>query len=74
MPLSSALPGLETQIHAALKKAHASKNAESATRQFAQDLARAIHVYTLQATVNAGQAVVVAGPSAGATVSPGTLS
>jgi hypothetical protein len=73
MPLSSALPSLETQIFTAMKKAQASNNPESATRQLARELAQAIHAYTLQATVNPGQAVATSA-GAGSTVSPGTLS
>ena len=77
MPLSSAVPGLEAQIFAALKKAQLSKNPESATQTLAKDLARAIHLYALQTTVNPGQVVVAAsaaGPVTGATTSPGTVS
>jgi hypothetical protein len=77
MPLSAAQPALEAQILAAFKKAQLSKNPESATQALAKDLARAIHLYALQATINPGQAVVVgtpAGPGAGSTTSPGTVS
>jgi hypothetical protein len=83
MPLSSAQPGLEAQIFAALKKAQLSKDPQSATQTLAKDLARAIHLYALQAQVNPGQVVITppgvvilgasaAGPVTGATAAPGT--
>jgi len=77
MPLSSAQPGLEAQIFAALKKAQLSKNPESATQTLAKDLARAIHLYALQAQVNPGQVVItplVPSPLVGSTTTPGTVS
>ena len=77
MPLSTARAGLEIQILAALKKAQASKNPETARQQLARDLAQAIYVFTSQAVVNPGQVVTAAtptGPAVGSTTSPGTLS
>ena len=77
MPLSSAQPGLEAQIFAAFKKAQLSKNPESATQALAKDLARAIHLYALQAQTNPGQVVViplVPSPLIGTTTTPGTVS
>jgi len=77
MPLSAAKPGLEAQIFAALKKAQLSKDPQSATQTLAKDLALAIHVYALQATVNPGQVVVTAfapSPLPGTTTTPGTVS
>jgi hypothetical protein len=77
MPLSAARPALEAQIFAALKKAQLSKNPESATQTLAKDLAQAIHLYALQATINPGQIVtipLVPTPLLGTTTSPGTVS
>ena len=77
MPLSSAQTTLEAQILAAFKKAQVAKNPQSATAQLARDIAQAIYVFSAQTTVNPGQAVTVgtpAGPGAGATTSPGTVS
>jgi len=77
MPLSAAQPALEAQIFAALKKAQLSKNPESATQTLAKDLARAIHLYALQAQINPGQVVVTAfapSPLVGTTTTPGTVS
>jgi hypothetical protein len=77
MPLSSAQPGLEAQIFAALKKAQLSKDPQSATQTLAKDLALAIHTYALQAQINPGQVVVTPlapSPLIGTTTTPGTVS
>lgn len=77
MPLSSAQVALEAQLLAAFKKAQVSKNPQAATAQLARDMAQAIYLFSVQTTVNPGQAVVVgtpAGPGAGTTTSPGTVS
>jgi 2-keto-4-pentenoate hydratase/2-oxohepta-3-ene-1,7-dioic acid hydratase in catechol pathway len=77
MPLSTAQVTLEAQILAAFKKAQLAKNPQSATAQLASDLAQAIYVFTVQTTVNPGQAVIVgtpSGPGAGSTTSTGTVS
>lgn len=77
MPLSSAQVALEAQLLAAFKKAQLSKNPQTATAQLAREMAQAIYIFSIQTTVNPGQAVVVgtpAGPGAGTTTSPGTVS
>ena len=77
MPLSTAQVALEAQILAAFKKAQVAKNSQTATAQLARDIAQAIYIFTIQATVNPGQAVIVgtpSGPGAGSTTSPGTVS
>ena len=77
MPLSTALPGLQAQILAALKNAQAQTDPNIATVNLARDLSQAIHTYALQTQVNPGQVVVTAGgPTAqtGATTSPGNVS
>lgn len=77
MPLSTAQVALEAQLLAAFKKAQLSKNPQTATAQLAREMAQAIYVFSIQTTVNPGQAVVVgtpAGPGAGSTTTPGTVS
>lgn len=77
MPLSTALPGLQSQILAALKTAQSQTDPNIATANLARDLSQAIHAYAMQTQVNPGQIVVTAGgPTAqtGATTTPGNVS
>lgn len=77
MALSTARTALEAQLIAAFKNAQLSKNPQNSIEVLARDIAQAIHVYTLQATVNPGQTIIVPSapsPLIGTTTTPGTLS
>ena len=75
MPLLQ--PQLEIAIRVALEKAQSKDSPTSGNAALAKELAKAIHLYTVAATVNPGQLVVTAGTAvaqAGSTTTPGSLS
>ena len=76
MPLLQ--PQLELGIKAALDKAQTKDSQAAGNAALAAELAKAIHLYVIAATVNPGQVTVgtsaTGGPTVGATTTPGTLS